>query len=100
MTKRLETVDAVIDALGEGRTAGANNRIVAAWLGLNASAVCNWRERESIPSGWHLRFYLEAQRRGFEIDPCVFGLQSKAVGKSRTPKKKAASGKPAERRVA
>lgn len=88
MIKRLETVDQVIDALGEAKTQGANNRIVAGWLGLNASAVCNWRERQNIPSGWHLRFYLEAQKRGMEILPRVFGLEGgempKAIKKKRS----------------
>lgn len=72
--KRLATVDQVIDAFGGSKTPAANNKAVAAWLGLNTSAVCNWRERESIPSGWHLRFYLEAGKRGLEITPEVFGL--------------------------
>ena len=73
--KRLQTVDQVIDAFGGAKTAAANNKSVAAWLGLNTSAVCNWRERDNIPSGWHLRFYLEANKRGMEIEPCVFGLE-------------------------
>lgn len=89
MIKRLETVDQVIDALGQARTKGANNRIVAEWLGLNASAVCNWRERQSIPSGWHLRFYLEAQRRGMEIMPEVFGLEAHPVRKAAKKKRRA-----------
>jgi len=88
MTKRLETVDQVIDALGEAKTKGANNRVVAQWLGLNASAVCNWRDRQSIPSGWHLRFYLEAKRRGMEIVPEVFGL-ARESGSLGTKKKRA-----------
>jgi hypothetical protein len=100
MSKRLETVDQVIDALGEGRTKGANNRIVAEWLGLNASAVCNWRERQSIPSGWHLRFYLEAQRRGMEIAPEVFGLPAHPVRKAAKKKRPAASRVAAVLRVA
>jgi hypothetical protein len=73
--KRLQSVDQVINAFGGAKTAAANNKAVAAWLGLNTSAVCNWRERNSIPSGWHLRFYLEANKRGMEIEPCVFGLE-------------------------
>lgn len=98
MIKRLETVDQVIDALGEARTKGANNRVVAQWLGLNASAVCNWRERQSIPSGWHLRFYLEAKSRGMEIAPEVFGLEPDA--RSQGAKKKRAGRGEAELKVA
>lgn len=75
MKKRLQTVDHVIDAFGGTKKTADNNKTVAAWLGLNTSAVCNWRERQSIPRGWHLRFYLEAESRGMEIDPRVFGLE-------------------------
>lgn len=71
----MQSVDQVIDAFGGAKTQAANNKAVAAWLGLNTSAVCNWRERNSIPSGWHLRFYLEAKKRSMEIEPCVFGLE-------------------------
>ena len=77
MTKHLHTVDDVIDAFGGHKTAAANNKAVAAWLGLNTSAVCNWRERRNIPAGWHLRFYLEAKERGMEIGVTVFGLPVK-----------------------
>ena len=88
MTKRLQTVDDVIDALGGHKTPAANNKAVARWLGLNTSAVCNWRERQSIPSGWHLRFYLEAAKRGLQIGPVVFGIEDQP--KSRVSKKKQA----------
>ena len=77
MAKHLQTVDDVIDAFGGHKTAAANNKAVAKWLGLNTSAVCNWRERRNIPSGWHLRFYLEAKERGMEIGATVFGLPVK-----------------------
>ena len=84
--KHLQTVDDVINAFGGHKTAAANNKAVARWLGLNTSAVCNWRERRNIPSGWHLRFYLEAKERGMEIGATVFGLPVKpaeAVKKKR-----------------
>ena len=84
----LNTVDDVIDALGGHKTAAANNKAVARWLGLNTSAVCNWRERRNIPSGWHLRFYLEAKERGMEIGPAVFGLQAKLPALKPIVKKK------------
>ena len=86
--KRLQTVDQVIDAFGGAKTAAANNKSVAAWLGLNTSAVCNWRERDNIPSGWHLRFYLEANKRGMEIDPHVFGIGRDEDGPSKRGAKK------------
>ena len=87
--RRLDTVDAVIDAFGGGKTAAANNKSVARWLGLNTSAVCNWRERQSIPSGWHLRFYLEAEKRGLDITREVFGLEEPET-KRRAKKKRGA----------
>ena len=90
MIKRLQTVDQVIDALGGCKTPAANNKAVAQWLGLNTSAVCNWRERRNIPSGWHLRFYLEAGKRGMEIGPTVFGLEAEPVESARASKKKRA----------
>ena len=92
--KRLRTVDQVIDAFGGAKTPAANNKAVASWLGLNTSAVCNWRERQSIPSGWHLRFYLEAARRGMEIGPSVFGLEEPmpSVGRRVSKKKRLAPG--------
>ena len=62
----LRTVDDVIDAFG-------GNTVVAEWLGIGAGEVCNWRERRSIPPGWHLRFYLEAQSLGYRTDPRLFG---------------------------
>lgn len=73
--KLLQTVDQVLDALGGHKRTADNNKAIAAWLGINTSAVCNWRERANIPSGWHLRFYLEAEKRGMEISPPVFGLE-------------------------
>jgi hypothetical protein len=74
MMKRLQNVDQIIDAFGGAKKAADNNKAIASWLGLNTSAICNWRERKSIPSGWHLRFYLEAERLGMVIDPSVLGV--------------------------
>ena len=74
MTKRLQTVDQILDAFGGAKRPADNNKAIASWLGLNTSAVCNWRERDNIPSGWHMRFYLEAEKRGMRIDPRVFGI--------------------------
>ena len=101
MTKRLQTVDQVIDAFGGAKTQAANNKAVAIWLGLNTSAVCNWRERENIPSGWHLRFYLEAGKRGMHIAPNVFGLEDEApVHVDRRNKKKPRARAAAESKAA
>ena len=78
MTKRLQTVDQILDAFGGAKRPADNNKAIASWLGLNTSAVCNWRERDNIPSGWHMRFYLEAEKRGMRIDPRVFGIDEDA----------------------
>lgn len=77
--KRLRTVDQILDAVGGAKRPAENNKAIASWLGLNVSAVCNWRERNNIPSGWHMRFYLEAGKRGFEIDPRVFGVEEQGA---------------------
>lgn len=63
----IRTVDDLIDAFG-------GNSILAEWLGIGDTAVSNWRDRKSIPSGWHLRLYLEAEARGLSIDPRLFGM--------------------------
>jgi hypothetical protein len=78
MMKRLQTVDQILDAFGGAKRPADNNKTIASWLGLNTSAVCNWRERNNIPSGWHMRFYLEAEKRGMKIDPRVFGVEDEA----------------------
>jgi hypothetical protein len=98
MTKRLQTVDDVIDALGGHKTPAANNKAVARWLGLNTSAVCNWRDRKSIPSGWHLRFYLEAAKRGLEIGPVVFGIEDGPLPKQPLAKRRVSKKKHTARR--
>jgi predicted transcriptional regulator len=65
--KKLTTVDEVIEAFG-GATAVAN------WFGLTQPAVSNWRMKNEIPPGWHLRLVRHAERIGIEIDDAVFGL--------------------------
>ena len=67
MSKHLATIDELIEALG-GTSA------VSRWLGVGASAVSNWRTRNELPGGWHLRLYLEAMRRGIEVEPGLFGV--------------------------
>lgn len=84
--KKLRTVDQILDAFGGARRTADNNKAIASWLGLNVSAVCNWRERKSIPAGWHWRFYTEAGKRGMEIDPKVFGVDDQ--GSPQQAKKK------------
>lgn len=94
--KQLHTVDEVIDAFGGHKRAADNNKAVAEWLGLGVSAVCNWRERNSIPSGWHLRFYREARRLRVEIADQVFGVTG-AIGAVPPVLQRSAKKKPSAR---
>lgn len=59
MTKRLNTIDAVIDWLG-GPTKAAE------WLGCTDNSIHHWRRR-GIPPGHHLRLVLRGLRQGVEI---------------------------------
>ena len=93
MTKRLQTVDQILDAFGGAKRPADNNKVIAAWLGLNTSAVCNWRERDNIPSGWHMRFYLEAEKRRMKIDPSVFGITEDGAALPVKKKRSAQSGR-------
>jgi hypothetical protein len=66
MTK-LETIQDVIAALG-----GPSD--LAEMLDVTQQAVSMWKVRGEIPAGWHYRLHIEALRRGYEIDPSVFGM--------------------------
>lgn len=68
MNSKLATIRDVVLAFGGPAELGQ-------WCGINANAVSNWMGRGEIPPCWHLRLILEARRRGFEIDPVVFGLE-------------------------
>jgi hypothetical protein len=68
MNQRLTSIDDLVSAFG-GPTA------LGDWLGVGASTVSNWQARGSIPTGWNLRLYLEAEHRGFDIDLTVFGFE-------------------------
>lgn len=67
MNHRIASIDDLIAAFG-GTTA------LGDWLGVGASAVSNWQARGNIPTGWHLRIYLECERRRIPIDLAVFGF--------------------------
>lgn len=70
--KPLNTVKDVVDALGGPTFLGDQ-------LGIGQNAVSNWKIRNQIPSGWHLRVYLGVRQVGMEVDPSVFGLESLAA---------------------
>ena len=65
--RKISTITGLVDAFG-----GATE--VAEFLGISAAAVSNWSLRGYIPTGWHLRLYLEGQKRGFSFAPEVFDL--------------------------
>ena len=69
MSDSLTTIDELIEALG-------GTSVVSSWLGVGSSAVSNWRARNELPGGWHLRIYLEAVKRGLSIDPQLFGMSA------------------------
>lgn len=73
MPKRvLKSVNEIIAILG-GPTAVADR------FNIGQSAVSNWIMRGEIPPGWHLRIYLEAEKRDMEIDPEVFGIDQETA---------------------
>jgi hypothetical protein len=63
----INTIPELFAALG-GKPA------VAKWLGLSVGALLNWERHDFIPTGWHLRLYLECCRRDKSVDLRVFGL--------------------------
>lgn len=70
MAKRiLKSVSEVIAALG-GPT------VIGDRFNIGQNAVSNWKIRQEIPPGWHLRIYLSVRQTGADIDPRVFGLDT------------------------
>lgn len=66
----MKCIDNVVDLIDElGGTFA-----VAALFGIGPPAVSNWKEREHIPPGWHLRIYLECKSRNIPVASEVFGL--------------------------
>lgn len=63
----LHTIDELIDFLG-------GNTALAEMLGIDQSAVSQWKIRRQIGSGWHLRLLSEVRARGADVHPSVFGL--------------------------
>jgi len=51
---------------------------LAEMLDVTQQAVSMWKVRGEIPAGWHYRLHVEALRRGYEIDPSVFGFSDQA----------------------
>jgi hypothetical protein len=77
MSKRdqIKTVADLVSAFG-------GNKPMADWADVGETAVCNWKDANEIPRGYHLRLWFEAERRGLSVDPELFGV-SDYVGKKR-----------------
>jgi len=68
MKQPISTVDQLVDAFGgTGRFAD--------WCDVGPSTVSNWKALGYIPSGYHLRIYLEALSRGLQLSPRLFGFE-------------------------
>jgi hypothetical protein len=81
----IRTIDELVEEFG-GDTA------LAELLGITQSAVAHWKIRGQIAAGWHLRLLAELQRRGFTVEPSVFGLtdrEAEGLFPKRRPKTRA-----------
>jgi hypothetical protein len=69
MTKRtrIKTVSDLVTAFG-------GNKSMGDWADVGETAVCNWKDANEIPRGYHLRLWFEAERRGLDVDPALFGI--------------------------
>jgi len=80
MKKRIDTISDLVNAFG-------GTAKLAELLDVGMSAVSNWKNAEEVPPGWHLRLFIEANKRGFEIEPEFFGtpadLRPKHKGRRR-----------------
>lgn len=76
----ITTIDGLIAALG-GDTAVAND------LGISQPAVANWKVRQEIPGGWHMRLYARLVAKGLTVDTVsLFGLDHiEAAAITRSP---------------
>lgn len=86
MPRRAETVAQLVAAFG-----GTGK--LAEWLDVVPSTVSNWKEQNAIPTGWHLRLYLECKRRDIAFAPRIFRLKDEdppANPKRRAPARTAA----------
>lgn len=69
--KLLRTVTDVIEAFGGARA-------LCDWSGLSRSAPCNWVNDDFIPASWFYSMTVELGRRGFDLDPNIFGCKDAA----------------------
>jgi hypothetical protein len=62
----LNTVPEVVAAFGR-------TKAMAEWCGIGMSNISDWLADKHIPASWHYRLDREARRRGYLINPKVFG---------------------------
>lgn len=81
MSKRdqIKTVADLVSAFG-------GNKPMADWADVGETAVCNWKDANEIPRGYHLRLWLEAERRGLQLDPHLFGVSEYVNGRPKRPR--------------
>jgi hypothetical protein len=84
--KPIAKVDQLVDAFG------GTSRF-AEWCDVGPSTVSNWKALGYVPSGYHLRIYLEAQARGIVLSPRLFGFDDwpPAMGAARSNKRTSAA---------
>jgi hypothetical protein len=80
MKMKIDSITALVAAFG-------GTAKLAELLDVGMSAVSNWKTADQVPPGWHLRLFIEANKRGFEIEPEFFGqpadLRPKHKGRRR-----------------
>lgn len=64
----------LIRTVSELVTAFGGNKRMADWADVGETAVCNWKDANDIPRGYHLKLWLEAERRGWRVDPALFDV--------------------------
>lgn len=64
---QITTITGLVAALGGARD-------VAAWAGIEDTAVYNWVSRGEIPQRWLIPLLIEVRRRELRVDPRIFGL--------------------------
>lgn len=65
--KHIRSIDELVEFFGGDTELGK-------MLGLDQSAIGQWKRRGNISGGWHLRLLAELTGRGATVDPEVFGL--------------------------
>lgn len=72
MAYDINTIDDLIEEMG-------GNTALGDWLDITPEAVSNWKRRNAIATGWHLRLDMEMRKRGKSVNPSVFGLEPDAA---------------------